>query len=145
MHDAARRQLAAVMFSDIVGYTATMGADEKAGLEARTKYQEILTREHEAFGGRIVSLQGDGALSVFASSVEAIRCAVEIQRQCRQSPEVPLRIGIHAGDVLVDTQNVVGDAVNIASRIESFAVAGSVLVSDAVYDQVRNQPGLSFV
>ena len=87
MHDAARRQLAAVMFSDIVGYTATMGADEKAGLEARTKYQEILTREHEAFGGRIVSLQGDGALSVFASSVEAIRCAA---RSALVAPRMPL-------------------------------------------------------
>lgn len=144
MHDATRRQLAAVMFTDIVGYTATMGANEQAGLQARTKYQEILKREHEAFAGRIVSLQGDGALSVFASSVEAIRCAIEIQRQCRLPPEVPLRIGIHAGDVVVDTNNVIGDAVNIASRIESFAIAGSVLVSDTVYDQARNQQGLSF-
>src|SRR5688572_4109257 len=108
MNDVTRRQLAAVMFSDIVGYTATMGADEHAGLQARTRFQEILLREHEAFGGRIVSLQGDGALSVFTSSVEAIRCAIEIQRECRLSPEVPLRIGIHAGDVLVETHNVIG-------------------------------------
>lgn len=145
MHAATRRQLAAVMFSDIVGFTATMGSDEQAGVDARTKYQEILSHQHAAFAGRIVSLHGDGALSVFDSSVHAIRCAIEIQRQCRQVPAVPLRIGIHAGDVLVDSQNVVGDAVNIASRIESFAVSGSVLVSAAVHDHVRNQPGIGFV
>ena len=140
-----RRQLAAVMFTDIVGYTALMQADERAAIESRTKFQQVLRLQHDAFGGVVVELRGDGALTIFPSSVDAIRCATAIQRECSELPVVPLRVGIHAGEVIVDEHNVIGDAVNIASRIESFGVPGGVLVSDAVYEQAKNQPGLDFV
>lgn len=139
------RQLAAVMFADMVGFTALMQEDEELALQARAKYVAVLNAQHEAFGGRIVQYYGDGALSMFPNSLDAVRCAIEIQKILRQPPGVPVRIGIHVGNVIVEPTGLVGDAVNIASRIESFAVAGGVLVSDSVQDQVRNQPQVGFV
>ena len=139
------RQLAAVMFADMVGFTALMQEDEQLALWARARYASVLNAQHEAFGGRIVQYYGDGALTIFPNSLDAVRCAIEIQKELRQPPDVPVRIGIHVGNVIVEPTGLIGDAVNIASRIESFGVAGGVLVSDSVHDQVRNQPQLGFV
>jgi predicted ATPase/class 3 adenylate cyclase len=140
-----RRQLAAVMFTDIVGYTALMQSDEQLGIATRAKYLQTLQAQHAAFGGTIVQTYGDGSLSTFPNSVDAIRCALAIQQECRRPPVVPLRAGIHMGEVIVDPSNVIGDAVNIASRIESFCVPGGVLLSDSVHDQVRNQTEFTFI
>ena len=139
------RQLAAVMFADMVGFTALMQEDEQLALQARARYASVLNGQHEAFGGRIVQYYGDGALTIFPNSLDAVRCAIEIQKELRRPPDVPVRIGIHVGNVIVEPTGLIGDAVNIASRIESFGVAGGVLVSDSVHDQVRNQPQLGFV
>jgi predicted ATPase/class 3 adenylate cyclase len=139
------RQLAAVMFADIVGYTALMQEDEQLGIETRAKYLNVLETQHEAFGGTIVQYYGDGALTMFPNSVDAVRCAIEIQKGFRQPVTVPVRIGIHVGNVIVEPTGLIGDAVNIASRIESFGVPGGVLISDSVLDQVKNQPQLGFV
>ena len=136
------RQLAAVMFADMVGFTALMQEDEQLALRARARYASVLNAQHEAFGGRVVQYYGDGALTIFPNSLDAVRCAIEIQKELRQPPDVPVRIGIHVGNVIVEPTGLIGDAVNIASRIESFGVAGGVLVSDSVHDQVRNQPQL---
>ncbi len=133
------------MFADIVGYTALMQEDEQLGIETRTRYQEVLRAQHEAFGGTIVQYYGDGALTMFPNTVDAIRCAIEIQKECRRPLAVPVRIGIHVGNVIVEPAGLVGDAVNIASRIESFGVPGGVLVSDSVHDQIKNQSQLGFV
>ena len=133
------------MFADIVGYTALMQEDEQLGIETRTKYLQVLRTQHEAFGGTIVQYYGDGALTMFPNSVDAIRCAIEIQKECRRPLAVPIRIGIHVGNVIVEPTGLVGDAVNIASRIESFGVPGGVLISDSVHDQVKNQSQLGFV
>jgi predicted ATPase len=133
------------MFADIVGYTALMQHDEQLGIETRTKYLKVLETQHEASGGTIVQYYGDGALTMFPNSVDAVRCAIEIQKECRQPPAVAVRIGIHVGNVIVEPTGLVGDAVNIASRIESFGVPGGVLVSDSVHDQVKNQSKLGFV
>jgi predicted ATPase/class 3 adenylate cyclase len=140
-----RRQLAAVMFADIVGYTALMQEDEQLGIETRTKYLKVLQRQHEVFGGPNVQYYGVGALTMFPNSDDAIRCAIVIQKEYRQPLEVPVRIGIHVGNVIVEPTGLVGDAVNIASRIESFGVPGGVLVSDSVHDQIKNQSQLIFV
>jgi predicted ATPase/class 3 adenylate cyclase len=140
-----RRQLAAVMFADIVGYTALMQEDEQLGFETRTKYLKVLQTQHEAFGGTIVQYYGDGALTMFPNSVDAVRCAIEIQKEFRRPLAVPVRIGIHVGNVIVEPTGLVGDAVNIASRIESFGVPGGVLISDSVHDQIKNQSQLGFV
>jgi predicted ATPase/class 3 adenylate cyclase len=140
-----QRQLAAVMFTDIEGFTALMQTDESAAIAGRDKYLAVLEQHHGAFGGEIVQFLGDGSLSRFANSVDAVDCAVAIQRDLRAEPEVPVRIGIHVGNVMVEPTGLIGDAVNIASRIESFGLPGAVLVSDSVEDQVRNQAGLSLV
>ncbi len=140
-----RRQLAAIMFADIVGYTALMQEDEQLGIETRAKYLKVLETQHEAFGGTIVQYYGDGALTMFPNSVDAIRCAIEIQKEFRRPPAVPARIGIHVGNVIVEPTGLIGDAVNIASRIESFGVPGGVLISDSVHDQIKNQSQLGFV
>jgi predicted ATPase/class 3 adenylate cyclase/tetratricopeptide (TPR) repeat protein len=139
------RQLAAVMFADMVGFTALMQQDEQLALHARAKYASVLNAQHAAFGGRIVQYYGDGALTIFPNSLDAVQCAIEIQKELSQPPDVPARIGIHVGNVIVEPTGLIGDAVNIASRIESFGIAGGVLVSDSVHDQVRNQPQLGFV
>jgi predicted ATPase/class 3 adenylate cyclase len=145
MDEHLDRQLAAVMFADMVGFTALMQQDEQLALHARVKYASVLNGQHAAFGGRIVQYYGDGALTIFPNSLDAVRCAIEIQKELSQPPEVPVRIGIHVGNVIVEPTGLIGDAVNIASRIESFGIAGGVLVSDSVHDQVRNQPQLGFV
>ena len=133
------------MFADIVGYTALMQENEQLGLETRTKYLHVLRAQHEAFGGTIVQYYGDGALTMFPNSVDAVRCAIEMQKDYRRPPSVSVRVGIHVGNVIVEPTGLVGDAVNIASRIESFGVPGGVLVSDSVHDQITNQPQLGFV
>ena len=137
--------MAAVMFTDIEGFTALMQSDEDLALAKRDKYRSVLEEKHEAFGGTIARLLGDGSLSTFSNSVDAVACAVAIQQAFREPLEVPVRIGIHVGNVMIDVMGVDGDAVNVASRIESFGFPGAVMVSDSVQDQVRNQPAFSFV
>ncbi|HEX9043524.1 MAG TPA: adenylate/guanylate cyclase domain-containing protein, partial [Candidatus Limnocylindrales bacterium] len=131
------RRLAAVMFTDMVGYTALMQADEREAVDRRDRYMRAVEREHETFGGTIVERLGDGTMSMFPSALAAVHAAVEIQRELAE--HVAVRIGIHVGEVIVEPGNLVGDAVNIASRIESFAVPGGVMLSDAARDQLRNR------
>jgi len=145
MREHLDRQLAAVMFADMIGFTALMQEDESLGLRARANYRRVLEAQHEAFAGRVVQYYGDGALTIFPNSVDAVLCAIEIQKEFGQPLEVPVRIGIHVGNVIIEPTGLVGDAVNIASRIESFGIPGGVLVSDSVHDQVKNQPQLGFV
>lgn len=133
------RQLRAIMFADIVGYTAMMQNNEEHAMRNREKFSKMLNREVVVFQGSIVQSSGDGALCSFSSAIAAVNCAIAIQQEMRENPEVPLRIGIHSGDVMVDENNIYGDGVNIASRIESFAVAGGIFISAKVYDEIKNQ------
>jgi predicted ATPase len=127
------------MFTDIVGYTALMEADERLAVEQRDRYVDALERGHSANGGVIVQRLGDGSLSMFPSALAAVRGAVEMQRELAPAA-VPVRIGIHVGDVLVEPERLTGDAVNVAARVESFAVPGAVFLSDTAYEQIKNQP-----
>jgi class 3 adenylate cyclase/predicted ATPase len=138
------RQLVALMFTDIVGYTALMQADERLGLDKRDRYMRALEAHHDAFGGTIVKRMGDGTMSNFPSSLAAVLAGVAIQRELA-AQEVPVRIGIHVGEVIVEPGDMLGDAVNIASRIESFAVPGGVMLSDSAYDQVKNRSEVGVV
>jgi predicted ATPase len=133
------------MFTDMVGFTALMQEDEALALAKRNKYAAVLHEQHDAGGGRIVQYLGDGSLSIFDSALDAVRCAVEAQRAFGRALEVPVRIGIHVGDVMVEPSGIVGDAVNIASRIESFGFPGGVTISDSVHDQLKNQSLFTFV
>ena len=136
------RQLAAILFTDIEGYTAIMQQNESKGLLLRDRHKLVLENEHKNFGGTIVQYYGDGTLSIFSSIVKAVECAVKMQRMFRQIPLVPVRMGLHVGDIMVNDGQVFGDGVNFASRIESLGVAGSVLISDKVNDEIHNHPEL---
>jgi hypothetical protein len=126
------------MFTDIQGYTALMQKDESRALLIRKRHREVFKRLHSDFKGEILQYYGDGTLSVFNSSVEAVRCAIALQREMALEPKVPLRVGIHLGDIITTKEEIIGDAVNLASRIESLGIPGSVLISSQVQLQIRN-------
>ena len=142
---AYSRQLAAIMFADIVGYTALMENDESLAMSFRERLKNKLEEVVNDHGGRVLEFHGDGALCSFTSTLESIKAATELQLEMQSSPTIPLRIGIHTGDVLVDDNNIYGDGVNIASRMESFAVAGSIFISSKTYDDIKNQKEVAAV
>ncbi|HZV67909.1 MAG TPA: adenylate/guanylate cyclase domain-containing protein [Saprospiraceae bacterium] len=137
------RQLAAIMFSDMSGYTALMQQNEQSAKEKRRRLKKVLETSVPAHHGKILEYAGDGALSMFNSAIDSVHCAVEIQRILQQDPKIDLRIGIHLGDISIEDGAIFGDGVNIASRIESLAVPGSVFISEKVYDEIRNQENLT--
>jgi predicted ATPase/class 3 adenylate cyclase/Tfp pilus assembly protein PilF len=145
MKERLSRKLLAIMFTDIVGFTQLMQHDEKLGLQLRQRHKDVIEDSHQAFDGEIVRYLGDGTLSLFSNALDAVLCAIEIQKEFGKPPEVPLRIGIHLGHVIIEPDAIIGDAVNIASRMESFSVSGGVLVSDTVQDQIKNQPEIQTV
>ncbi len=128
------------MFSDVVGYTAIMGRDERAGLRTVREHREHLRAVLPRFNGRLIGEIGDGTLSSFHSAVDAVNCARELQATLVENPELRLRIGIHVGDVVFTDQTVLGDGVNIASRLNAIASPGGVCISERVYDEIRNKP-----
>ena len=132
------RQLAAIMFTDIEGYTSLMQHDEKKAMLIRERHRSSFEMTTEAFNGKIIQYFGDGTLSIFKSTVEAVDCAIELQKAFLEDPKIPVRIGIHVGDIVQSKDDIIGDAVNVASRIESCAVSGSILISDKVHDQIRS-------
>ena len=136
----ATRQLAAIMFTDMEGYTALMNKNEQLAIERRNRHREVFEKAMADYNGKIIQYYGDGTLSIFTSAIHAVNAAVAMQLLFRRAPLVPLRIGIHIGDITMDDSGVYGDGVNIASRIESLAVAGSVFISDKVFDEIKNQP-----
>ena len=135
------RQLAAILFTDIVGYTAMMQKDEQNALAVTRRYIISLKQSAEAHQGKILNDYGDGSLCAFPSAIEAIQCAIEIQQLLQNEPKVPLRIGIHIGELFFEENKVMGDSVNIASRIQSLGQANTILFSKEVFDKLRNQPG----
>ena len=139
------RQLAAIMFADIVGYTAIMQEDEVLATKLREKLKNKLDTEVRLHGGRIIKYSGDGALCSFDSAIESIRAALAVQLYMLEDPKVPLRIGIHQADIIFEDNDVHGDGVNIASRLESLAVPGSIFISAKVYDDIKNQKDIQTV
>ena len=138
------RRLVAVMFTDMLGYTALIQADEQLGRDKRDRYMSAVESQHDAYGGTIVQRLGDGTMSMFPSSLAAVQAAVAIQQELRPQ-EVPVRIGLHLGEVIVEPERLTGVAVNIAARIESFAVPGGVMLSDSVYEQIANRTEIAVV
>ncbi len=139
---APKRELAAIMFSDIAGYTAIMGRDEARAMRALAEHRALLRMLLPTFNGRMLGEIGDGTLTSFHSASDAVNCARQAQAALKDSPELQLRIGIHLGDVLFTDDNAWGDGVNIASRIHALAIPGSICVSATVYDEIRNKPGM---
>ncbi|MFH1196258.1 MAG: tetratricopeptide repeat protein [bacterium] len=139
------RILSAIMFTDMVGYTALMQSNERHAKDLRDRHRKVLEKNISDHQGRILQYYGDGTLSIFGSAIEAVRAAVEIQKELREEPKISLRIGIHVGDVVYEDEGVYGDGVNLASRIESLSVSGAILISERVYDDIRNQSGLTAI
>ena len=142
-----QRRLAAILSADVVGYSRLMGMDE-AGTLSRLKElrRDLVDPLIAAHSGRIVKLMGDGALVEFASAVDAVTCAIEIQKQVRErnagSPEdswIQFRIGINVGDIIVDGDDIYGDGVNVAARIQALADPGGIYISRGAAEQVRDK------
>jgi adenylate cyclase len=136
------RKLAAIMFTDIVGYTALMSRDEQKAHQIIQRSRDLLKSLIEQFNGEWLQAVGDSTLSSFASVVDAVNCALEIQRSLKDNPELTLRIGIHIGDVVFEQGEIYGDGVNVASRLETLADPGGICISGRVYGEVRNKPDI---
>ncbi|MCU0370488.1 MAG: adenylate/guanylate cyclase domain-containing protein, partial [Bacteroidales bacterium] len=136
------RKLAAIMFTDITGYSALMSADEKYALNVLKKNKSIHIAAIAKYNGEYIKEVGDGTLAVFSSSLDAVGCALEIQKATRKEPSLKIRIGIHSGDVVVRDGDVFGDSVNIGSRIEAAGEPGGIYISEKVYDDIKNISGI---
>ncbi|MDX1478015.1 MAG: adenylate/guanylate cyclase domain-containing protein [Saprospiraceae bacterium] len=144
MTDQTHRKLCAVLFADIAGYTAQMQKDETVARAQITRFRQEIDTKVNAQGGEIINFYGDGCVCIFESSVNAVTCAQKLQESF-VATAIPVRIGIHSGDVYFEASNVYGDSVNIAARIESLATPGSVLFSERVRHDIKNQSGLEIV
>lgn len=136
------RKLAAIAFADISGYTALMQEDESVARQKLDHFRKDVDQIIPSFNGKVIQFYGDGCLMTFNSSIEAIKCAAQLQVSLKEEPNVPVRIGIHQGDIVIESGNVFGTAVNIAARIESMGIPGSILFSEKVHSEVRNQPDI---
>jgi class 3 adenylate cyclase len=150
LHAKPDRRLLAIMFTDIVGFTKVAQHNEATALRLLEEHRSLLRPIFASRGGREVKTIGDGFMVEFPSAVESVRCAVEIQDAIakrnsarRVTERLRLRIGIHVGDVVRQGSDLVGDGVNVASRIESLAEPGGICITGAVRDQIRNKAGVN--
>ena len=134
------RQLATIIFADIVGYTELMNINEDDALRKLNHFKKATEARVGENLGRIIQYYGDGCLVIFKSPLDAVAFAKILQEDCSVTPRVPVRIGIHLGDMVLEEGNIFGDSVNIASRIESLGVPGAVLLSETVNNQISNHP-----
>src|SRR5476651_1781258 len=150
--ERVERRLAAGLAADVAGYSRLMGRDEEGTLANLKSFRKTLVDPAiAAHRGRIVKTTGDGMLAEFASAVDAARCAVEVQRgMATQNADVPqdvrieFRIGIHVGDIIIDDNDIFGDGVNIAARLEGIAEPGGVCISDDAQRQIRGKVDIAF-
>ena len=143
--DTLDRLISIIIYADIVGYSSMMQADEELALKKLKHFEEVLNIQSKKYDGEIVKAYGDGCLMLFPSAVSAVKCAISIQSDLREEPYVPLRIGIHIGEIVRKGHDIFGDGLNIASRIESMGVANSVLISSDIYYQIKNHPEIKTV
>jgi len=147
MNDKSKsRRLSAIMFTDIVDYSKLMGRDESAAMTLLENKEEIISPIITEFNGKIKKSGGDGYLIEFSSAVDAVRCAKKVQNTISEfnitqndDENIVIRIGIHLGDILIRDNDIYGNDVNIASRIESLAEPGGICISQTVYDQIKNK------
>jgi class 3 adenylate cyclase len=151
MNAEIERKLTNIFSADVLGYSRLMGLDEAGTLALLNEYKGIMTGVIAGHRGRIVSTAGDGVLAEFPSSVMAVKSAVDIQREIAErnqklepDRQMWFRIGINLGDVIVERDDIFGDDVNIAARLQSMAEPGGILISGTVFDQVKNKLSLSF-
>jgi len=144
-----KRKLTAILSADAVGYSRLMGEDEEATVRTITAYREVITNLIQKYNGKVLDSPGDNLLAEFVSVVDAVQCAVAVQKEIEnRNHELPenrrmkFRIGVNLGDVIEEGGRIYGDGVNIAARIEGMAEAGGVCISGTVYDSIENKVGL---
>jgi adenylate cyclase len=145
------RKLAAIWSADVKGYSRLMGEDEVATVQTLTAYRDVMARFIREHRGRVVDAPGDNLLAEFASAVDAVACAAALQREFKErnalvpvSRRLEFRIGLNLGDVIVDSERIYGDGVNIAARVEGLADPGGIAISGTVYDQVKGKLPLAY-
>ena len=147
-----QRRLAAIVSADVAGYSRLTGVDDSGTLNAlKAHRRELIDPKIAEYGGRIVKTTGDGLLLEFASVVDAVRCAVDVQRgMAERNADVPanqkleFRIGVNVGDIIIDGDDIFGDGVNVAARLQALAEPGSICVSKVVRDQVMDKLSFAF-
>ena len=151
MQDKAERKLTAILYADVAGYSRLTGQDEEGTHRILSTYLDTISAFIERHKGQVLHFAGDAVLAEFASVVNALTCAAEIQRDLKaRNDDVPkerkleFRIGINLGDVIVDRQEIYGDGVNVAARLESLAEPGGICISRSVLDQVKNKMELGY-
>ncbi|OOG68522.1 adenylate/guanylate cyclase domain-containing protein [Sinorhizobium sp. A49] len=146
-----RRKLTTIFSADVQDYSRLMRADEEGTLATLKRYRDAMTRLIEAHGGRVINTWGDGLIADFPSVVEALRAAIDAQSElagynAKSAEGAPMlfRIGINLGDVIAEDDDIYGDGVNVAARLQASAPAGGIVISNTVYDQVRNKVAVGF-
>jgi class 3 adenylate cyclase len=146
-----RRKLTTIFSADVQDYTRLMGADEEGTLATLKRHRDAMSRLIGSHGGRVINTWGDGLIAEFPSVVEAVRAAVDVQNELAgmnaarsADGRMLFRIGINLGDVIVDGDDIYGDGVNIAARLQASAAAGGIVISNTVYEQVRNKVTVGF-
>src|SRR5512136_1172986 len=146
-----KRKLTAILSADVKGYSRLMGEDEEATVRTLNAYKEVMANLIQQHHGRVVDAPGDNVLAEFASVVEAVECAVEIQKELKtrnadlpENRRMEFRIGINLGDVIEEEGKILGDGVNVAARLESLSEAGGICISGTAYDQVENKLSIGY-
>ena len=146
-----KRKLAAILSADVQGYSLLMRDNEEATVRTLTTYRKAITHLIQQYRGRLVDATGDNLLSEFTSVLDAVNCAVEIQRELAErnaelseNRRMQFRIGINLGDVVEEGDRIYGDGVNIAARMEGLAEGGGICISGKVYEEVKNKLGLEY-
>src|SRR5512139_3107125 len=146
-----KRKLAAILSADVKGYSRLMGEDEEGTIHTLNTYKEVMSNFIQQQRGRVVDAPGDNVLAEFGSVVDAVRCAVDIQKELKtrnadlpENRRMEFRIGVNLGDVVEDGDQILGDGVNIAARLESLSEAGGICISGTAFDQVKNKLNLGY-
>ncbi|NWG52271.1 MAG: adenylate/guanylate cyclase domain-containing protein [Hydrogenophilaceae bacterium] len=146
MSASVRRKLTTILAADADGYSRAMEADEVRAMAALQAARRVFAGLIERHHGRIANTAGDGLIAEFGSVVEAVQCAIEVQRELGADPDSALRfrIGVHLGDVMIDGDDLLGEGVNLAARLQAMAEPGGILISQQVYDQVQKKLSVGF-
>ena len=137
------RQLAAIMFTDIVGYTAMMQQNEEKAVSVIKHYNSTLEKWVTHFNGQVLNYYGDGSLCIFSSATDAVNCSLAVQKELKTDPVVPLRIGLHIGEVFFEDGKALGDGVNVASRVQSLGQENTILISEEVHNKIKNYDSIT--
>jgi class 3 adenylate cyclase len=142
MPDVQQHRLAAIMFTDIVGYSALMHQSEEKAIRILEKNRNLHKTLIDLYHGKYLKEIGDGTLACFEAASDAVRCATELQRVAKEDPDLKLHVGIHLGEVIFSNNDVFGDGVNIASRIDAVAKEGEIYISEDVWKNIKNKEGI---